>query len=538
MFDAIAQGFKQAKNKLAGLTELTEQNIETALQEVRTSLLEADVELGVVKAFLHRVKEEAVGEIVRIRGRGTGGQLLRVTAGDRFIKYCYDELVALMSSEGPPLRFAERGRPTGIMMVGLQGAGKTTTCAKLARYLKKQGKEVLLVAADLQRPAAIEQLQILGAQIQVHVFSDPKLTPVEVGRAGLEDAIRRKVDIVIYDTAGRLAIDEPLMQELASLYSLTQPENVFLVVSAMVGQDSVKVSKGFHERLQLTGVILTQLDGDARGGAAVSVKEVTGAPIRFVGVGESVDRLEEFRPDGIASRILGMGDIVGLIKDFEEVVDQKKAARDAMHMLQGHFTLDDFLQQIQVIQRMGPLQEVIGKIPGLSDIIPGNAKLDDRELNRVQVMIQSFTLFEKQDPYVLIREPTRVQRIAKGSGHSEEAVQEFVQQFLVMRQMMAGFMRQTGLFNKLPGFKQLSMVRNLKKQIAQGLEGGGPLAGIGSPFGGGGLPWMGGGGGGLPFGNMSSQESLTKVKSLSSAEKNARKAKRKREKEARRKGRR
>ncbi|HEX3343749.1 MAG TPA: signal recognition particle receptor subunit alpha, partial [Polyangiaceae bacterium] len=406
MFDALAKGFKAARNRLAGLTELTEQNVESALREVRLSLLEADVELGVVKAFLARVKEKALGEVVRVRSKQEG-QTVKVAAGDVFVKICHDELVAFMApGEGPPLTMAGKsGTPTGIMMVGLQGSGKTTTCAKLARWLQKQGHKPLLVAADMQRPAAVEQLKILGEQLGVPVFNVAGATPLDICRQALAHARGGgKHDVVIYDTAGRLAIDEPLMQELHDIKAAVEPQNVLLVIDAMIGQDAVKTSKAFHDRLGLTGVVLTKLDGDARGGAALSIKEVTGAAIRFTGVGEQLDKFEEFRADGMASRVLGMGDVVGLMKDFQEVVDEKDAAEKAMKMLEGQFSLDDFLEQVRMIQKMGSIKDLIAKMPGMADMLPPGVNVDDGELVRVEAIIQSFTRFERRDPYALIRE--------------------------------------------------------------------------------------------------------------------------------------
>ena len=522
MFDAIAKGFRQAKNRLAGLTELTEQNIDAALREVRLSLLEADVELGVVKAFLARVKDKALGEVVRIKAKGKDGEAMKVSAGDQFTKICHDELVSFMSAaDGPAITFADKG-PTGIMMVGLQGSGKTTSCAKLARYLQNDKHKPLLVAADMQRPAAVEQLQVLGKSIDVPVFSVPGASPVEICAQAASEASKLGCDVIIYDTAGRLAIDEKLMQELADIKSRTEPENIFLVIDAMIGQDAVKVSKGFHDRLSLTAVVLTKLDGDARGGAALSVKEVTGAPVRFAGVGEGTDKFEEFRPEGMASRVLGMGDVVGLMKDFQGVVDEEKAAEDAMKMLQGDFSLDDFLSQIRMIQKMGSLKDIVGKIPGM-DQLPTDVNLDDRELVKIEAMISSFTSFEKKDPYALIREPSRVARIAKGSGTPEPAVSELVQRFLFMKQMMSNMGGMGGLLGNIPGMKQLGAMKNLKKAAAQ-------MGGMGGfPGMGGGFPGMGGGAPG---------ESLTKMKALSDKEKNAKKAQRKREKEARKKSRR
>ncbi|HSO35971.1 MAG TPA: signal recognition particle protein [Labilithrix sp.] len=555
MFDAIAKGFRQAKNRLAGLTELTESNIDTALREVRLSLLEADVELGVVKTFLARVKDKALGEVVRIKAKGQGGEAMKVSAADQFVKICHDELVGFMTAEGPAITFAEKGAgPTGIMMVGLQGSGKTTTTAKLARYLQKENHKPLLVAADLQRPAAVEQLQVLGKQVDVPVFSIPGESPVTICERAEAEAKRLGCDVIIYDTAGRLAIDEKLMQELADIKAKTEPENIFLVVDAMIGQDAVKVSRGFHDTLALTGVILTKLDGDARGGAALSVKEVTGAAVRFAGVGEGVDKFEEFRPEGMASRVLGMGDVVGLMKDFEEVVDQEKAAEDAMKMLQGDFSLDDFLGQIKMIQKMGSLKDIVGKIPGM-DQLPTDVNLDDNELVKIEAMISSFTTFERKDPNALIREPNRVARIAKGSGVPDLAVTELVQRFLFMKQMMGNMGGMGGLLGNIPGMKQLGQMKNMRNMAKQ-MQGGGGFPGMGGM---GGFPGMGGMGGmggfpgmppgmggfpgmagfpGMPgMGGGAPAESMTKMKALSEKEKNAKKAQRKREKDARKKNR-
>jgi signal recognition particle subunit SRP54 len=545
MFDALTKGFKAARNRLAGLTELTEQNVESALREVRLSLLEADVELGVIKAFLARVKEKALGEVVRTRAKGQEGQTVKVSASEVFVKICHDELVGFMSpGDGPALTLAPKGQPTGIMMVGLQGSGKTTTCAKLARLLKKEGKRPLLVAADMQRPAAVEQLKILGEQVDVPVFNVAGATPLEICTQALAQARAAKHDVVIYDTAGRLAIDEPLMEELGAIKAAVEPQNVLLVVDAMIGQDAVKTSKAFHERLGLTGVVLTKLDGDARGGAALSVKDVTGAPVRYVGVGETLDKFEEFRADGMASRVLGMGDVVGLMKDFEQVVDEKDAAEKAMRMLEGQFTLDDFLEQVRMIQKMGSLKDLIAKMPGMGDMIPPGANLDDKELGRVEAIIQSLTKFERRDPYALIREPSRVQRVSKGSGQPESQVQELVQKFLFMKQMMDGMGQNLGMMGKIPGLKNVAMAKQMRKQMAQGggmpgmggfpgMPGMGGLPGMpGMGFPGMGFPGMGMPGGGPPA------ESLTKMRTLSTAEKNARKAARKREKDARKKSRR
>jgi signal recognition particle subunit SRP54 len=564
MFDTLSRGFRQAKNRLAGLTELTEQNIDSALREVRLSLLEADVEIGVVKAFLARVKEKALGQTHQNRVK-VEGQTHAVSASDIFVKICNDELISLMEHDGPPVKFAGSG-PTGIMMVGLQGSGKTTSSAKLARYLQKQGRKPLLVAADMQRPAAVEQLKVLGKSIDVPVFNLPDKSPVEICAAAADEAKKLGRDTIIYDTAGRLAIDEPLMEELADIKSKTTPENIYLVVDAMVGQDSVKTARSFHERLAISGVVLTKLDGDARGGAALSVKEVTQAPVLFTGIGETTDKFEEFRAEGMASRILGMGDVVGLMQNFEEVVDQKKAEADAARMLTGDFTLEDFLEHVRMIQKMGSLKDLVDKLP-LGGMLPGgipdNVNLDDRELVRIEAIIQSMTPFEKRDPYALVREPGRADRIAKGSGTKTEQVNELVQKFVFMRQMMSSLGQNMGMMGKIPGLKQIAMARGAKKMMQgggfPGMPGGFPGMPGGFPGMPGGFPGMPGGFPGMPgmggfpgmpgFPGMGMPgmgmpgmggpaESLTKMKPLSQSEKNAKKAARKRERDARKKGRR
>jgi signal recognition particle subunit SRP54 len=535
MFDALAKGFKAAKNRLAGLTELTEQNVESALREVRLSLLEADVELGVVKSFLARVREKALGEVVRTRTRGQGGQAIKVSASDAFVKICHDELVAFMTpGDSPRLALAPKGQLTGIMMVGLQGSGKTTTCAKLARWLQKDGHKPLLVAADMQRPAAVEQLRILGAQAGVPVFEVPGASPLDICSQALAHARAQKgaCDVIVYDTAGRLAIDEVLMKELVDIKAAVRPDNVLLVIDAMIGQDAVKTSKAFHDHLGLTGVVLTKLDGDARGGAALSVREVTGAAVLFAGVGEQLDKFEEFRPDGMASRVLGMGDVVGLMKDFQEVVDEKEATEKAMKMLEGDFSLDDFLEQVRMIQKMGSLKDLIAKMPGMGDMMPPGANIDDQELVRVEAIIQSFTKFERRDPNALIREPTRATRIAKGSGQPEQQVQELVQKFLFMKQMMGGLGANMGMLGRVPGMKNVAMAKQLRKQMAG--AGGAGLMGMGLP----GMPGMGFPGMGMPGAAPGPADGMTKMRALSATERNAKKAQRKREKEARRKSRR
>ena len=544
MFEALTKGFREAQNRLAGLTELNPKNVQAALKEVRLSLLEADVELGVVKRFLATVEEKALGQTVQTRVRH-GGETHKVSAGDQFVRICHDELVAMMDHEGDPVTFAASG-PTGVMMVGLQGSGKTTTTAKLARWFEKQGKSPLLVAADMQRPAAVEQLKVLGQQLSIPVFNIEGGTPLEICTAAREEAKKQNKDVIIYDTAGRLAIDEALMEELKSIKAAVSPQNIFLVIDAMIGQDSVKTARGFNDRLDVTGVILTKLDGDARGGAALSVKEVTGAPLIFVGMGETTDKLEPFRAEGMASRVLGMGDVVGLMQDFEEVVDQKKAEADAARMMQGQFTLDDFLNQVRTIQKMGSLKDLMEKIPGLGGMMPPGAaaNLDDSELGRIEAMIQSMTRAEREDPNVLVREPSRVARIAKGSAQPAEGVSELVQRFLFMRQMMGGMGGGDagGLLGKIPGMGGLNMARNMRRAMKSGkmqdmMQNMGGLGGMGGMPGLGGMPGFGGmpGMGGFPGMPGLGDAGGAKMRVLSKGEKNQKKNQRKRERDARKK---
>jgi signal recognition particle subunit SRP54 len=376
--------------------------------------------------------------------------------------------------------FSPRPAVTPIMMVGLQGSGKTTTSAKLARWLEKEkGRKPLLVAADVQRPGAIEQLQVLGQRLGIPVFAIPGGRPYDICVKGLEEARKQKRDTVIFDTAGRLAIDEPLMQELADIKEKTKPQNVLLVVDAMIGQDSVKTAKAFHDRLGLTGVVLTKLDGDARGGAALSIKEVTGAPVRFVGTGEGLEKLEAFRPDGMASRILGFGDVVGLMKDFEQVVDADRAEADARRMLEGRFTLEDFLEQIRTIQRMGPLKDLFEKLPMFGEAMPEGMNLDDRELKKVEALVSSMTRDERRRPELFQKEPTRIARVAKGSGRKPEDVVDLLQRFAFMRQMMEDIGQQAGLLARLPGMKQLALARKMKDVVrTSGLEGNPMMGGL------------------------------------------------------------
>ncbi|MBW2189381.1 MAG: signal recognition particle protein [Deltaproteobacteria bacterium] len=472
MFETLTKGFRNARNRLSGVTELTEENIDQALRDVRVSLLEADVEFGVTKAFLAQVKERAIGQTVETAVKSKKRKA-KIGPAEQFVKICQDELEAMMSFEGEPVDFAKPPKPTGIMMVGLQGSGKTTTAAKLARLLEdNNARRPLLVAADIARPGAIEQLEVLGGQINVPVFSIPGGLPIEICKRGLAHAKKLKCDTVIYDTAGRLAIDEALMKELADIRSSVDPQNVFLVVDAMIGQDSVKTAKSFDDLLGLSGVILTKLDGDARGGAAISIKNATGTAVKFVGTGETLDRLEEFRAEGMASRILGMGDVVGLMKDFEDVVDEEKAEQDAKRMLRGHFTLDDFLEQLQMLQNMGPLQDLLDKVPFFADSVPDGFQVDEREIGQIKAIVSSMTRQERAKSELFKKQPTRLTRVAKGSGTAEKQVAEILQRFSFMKKMMGSIGSQAGMLSKIPGMKQMAAANRLRDAVKiGGLEG-------------------------------------------------------------------
>ncbi len=511
MLEIVSKGFKSAKAALTGKTQLTEENINAAVREIRVSLLEADVELGVVRTFIGRVKERALGEVVHTEVKKSGKKVA-ATPGEHFILICQHELEKLMGpQEATPIVYR---RPyTIIMMVGLQGTGKTTTTGKLARYLLSEKRKPLLVAADVYRPAAVDQLKVLGKQLGVPVYAQEGLAPPQLCQDALREAKRRKCDVVIFDTAGRLAIDDAMMQELEEIKKRTHPDNVFLVCDAMAGQDTVRTASEFNRRLDITGFIMTKLDGDARGGAALSIKEITGKPIKFLGVGEGMDKLEPFRAEGLASRILGMGDIVGLMRDFEDVVDEKQAERDAKKLLRGDFTLDDFLTQIKMLQKVGSLSDIYEKFPVFGDAMPEGAQIDDSAFKVMESMIQSMTPAERNDPKVI--DKSRAERIARGSGRKPEQVQDLINRFSMMHGMMASFASQPGLLGNLPGFKQLGQMRKLKgkgmgdmqdlfsgKGMPQmpGMPGGMPGMPGGMPGMPGGMPGMPGGMPGMPAG--------------------------------------
>ncbi len=459
MLETVTKGFRAAKNRLAGKVEITPEMIDESLRDIRVSLLEADVAFDVVKKFVAQVREKAAGEVVKTSITDKKGRTMKVSPADHFIKICHDELENLMGPVDTSLKFAPKGQISGLMMVGLQGSGKTTTVAKLANLLLKQEKQPLLVAADIYRPAAVEQLKVLGAQLEVPVFFEPNLSPPELAKQGYAAARSQKRDVVLIDTAGRLAINEELMAELEAIKAAVHPENTLLVCDAMIGQDAVRTAAEFDRRLNLDGFILTKLDGDARGGAALSIKEVTGKPIKFLGMGESLDKLEEFRPEGLANRILGFGDIVGLMKDFEAVVDEEKAEEDAKRLLSGNFTMRDFVDQIRTVRKMGPLKDLLEKFPIFGEMTE-QLNPDEKELTKIEAMFDSMTEQERLRPE-LLDEP-RMDRVAKGSGRKKSEVKELLQKFTMMRQVMGSIGANPGLLGRIPGFRQLGQLHKLK----------------------------------------------------------------------------
>lgn len=427
-FEGLANRLQNVFGKLRSKGKLTEEDVGEALREVRLALLEADVNFKVVKDFIAKVKEQAIGQEV----------MKSFTPGMVVIDIVNKELTALMG--GTQSKLARSNRPpTVIMMAGLQGAGKTTTSGKLAKMLLKQNHKPLLVACDIYRPAAIKQLQVLGEQLKVPVFAlGDQVNPVDIAKQGLQHAKDHGHDYVIIDTAGRLHIDENLMDELKNVRTAVDPDEILLVVDAMTGQDAVNVAESFHQQLELTGVVLTKLDGDTRGGAALSVKAVTGCPIKFVASGEKMDALEPFFPDRMASRILGMGDMLTLIEKAQAGIDMDKAKEMERKMRNAEFTFDDFLDQMEQVKKMGPLDQILEMLPGANKIKGmKDMKVDDKQMARVEAIVKSMTKEEKRKPELL--NASRRKRIALGSGNSVQEVNRFIKQFDDMRKMMKQF---------------------------------------------------------------------------------------------------
>jgi len=421
MFSQLGDKLQEIFKELRGHGTITESNIDNALRQVRLTLLEADVDFQVAKNFIARVKQKALGEAV----------LRSITPGQQIVKIFHDELTALLGENAVPLNL---GKPGRILIVGLNGSGKTTSAAKLARLLKKQGRAPALVACDLQRPAAVEQLATLGKQIDVPVFV-PDSNEKNVQRAAaaaLEWQDREAANIDIFDTAGRQEIDEPLLEELKALKELLQPQETLLVVDAATGQQAVSVAAHFNDALQITGIILTKLDGDARGGAALSMREVTRCPIKFVGTGEKLDQFEPFIPERLAGRILGMGDVVGLVEKAAEAIDEQEAARLERKLRTASFDFNDFLAQFKMMRKMGPLENILGMLPGVGNV--QSLSIDEKQLKRTEAIVLSMTSEERAHPDVL--NARRRQRIARGSGSTVTEVNDLLRRFDQMRKMM------------------------------------------------------------------------------------------------------
>lgn len=426
VFENLSNKLQDTFRKLRGMGKLTEKNIEDALREVRLALLEADVNFKVVKDFIAGVKERAIGQEV----------MNSLTPGQQVVKIVYDELTRLMGEKEAPLTIASQP-PTVIMLVGLQGAGKTSTAGKLGALLKRQGRRPLLVAADIYRPAAVQQLQVLGKQLEIPVFHIERANPVTISTKGKEHSLAYQRDTLIIDTAGRLHVNPEMMDELKQIKAAVKPDEILLVVDAMTGQDAVNVANSFHEAIGLTGVILTKLDSDTRGGAALSIRSVTKCPIKFIGLGEKLDQLEQFHPSRMASRILGMGDVLTLIEKAEANFDPKKAKNLLDKVRKADFTLDDFLDQLREMRKMGPLEQILGMLPGQYTKALKGIQVDEKELVKVEAIIQSMTKQERAN--VQLINGSRRRRIAAGSGTSVQDVNRVLQQFEQSRKMMKQF---------------------------------------------------------------------------------------------------
>ena len=449
IFEGLSDKLQNAFGKLRSKGKLTEADVKTAMREVKMALLEADVNFKVVKDFVKVVQERCVGEEV----------LKSLTPGQMVVKIVNEELTALMGDVQSKLTYSSQP-PTVIMMVGLQGAGKTTTSGKLGGYLKKDGKSPLLVACDVYRPAAIKQLQVVGEKLEIPVFTmGDQVSPVEIAKKALEHAKSHSNDVVIIDTAGRLHVDEVLMQELKDIKTQVNPQEILLVVDSMTGQDAVNVSESFNEILGVDGVVLTKLDGDTRGGAALSIRAVTQKPIKFIGMGEKLDNLEPFYPDRMASRILGMGDVLSLIEKAESALDMEKAKELGQKLKKNEMDFEDFLMQLEQVQNLGPLDKLLELVPGMGNLKGQIGDLDSKgkEINRTKAIIQSMTLEERRNPQIL--NASRKKRIARGSGTSVQDVNRLIKQFNEMKKMMKMF-QSSGMMGKMkkggfPGMPKL-----------------------------------------------------------------------------------
>lgn len=472
MFDALADRLEDAWKKLRGQDKITEANMQDALKEVRRALLEADVNLQVVKTFIADVEKAAIGAEV----------IAGVNPGQQLIKIVYDELVKVMGESNVPLAQAEKA-PTVILMAGLQGTGKTTATAKLALYLRKQERSALMVATDIYRPAAIDQLKTLGEQIDVPVFElGNQANPVDIATQGVEKAKEMGIDTVIIDTAGRLQIDEEMMLELSRVKKAVNPDDTLLVVDAMTGQEAANLTRTFHDQIGVTGAILTKMDGDTRGGAALSVRQISGQPIKFVGVGEKVEALQPFYPDRMASRILSMGDVLTLVEKAQEEIDLSDVEQMQSKILEAKFDFNDFLKQMRLMKNMGSFGSILKMIPGMNKLSTKDIEKGEGELKRTEAMISSMTLEERKNPDLLAKSPNRRRRIAKGSGHPETEVSKLITNFTRMRGMMqqmgqGGMPAMPGMGGGMPGM-------------------GGGMPGMGGMFGQGPAPGFRGHGGG------------------------------------------
>lgn len=423
MFESLSDRLQDVVHKIKGYGKITEENISEMMREIRLSLLEADVNYKVVKEFTNNVKEKALGEEVN----------KSLNPGELFVKIVKDELTELLGGENTPLNVS--GNPATLMLVGLQGSGKTTTIGKLANYLRKNNKKKpLLVACDVYRPAAIDQLKQIGKELNIEVYSEGKGNPVEISKNGIKYAKDNGYDYVLIDTAGRLQIDESLMDELDNIQKKVNPDETILVIDSMMGQDAINVINGFNDKIKLSGVILTKLDGDTRGGVALSVKHLTNLPIKFIGVSEKMDGLTPFYPERMASRILGMGDILSIVEQVQSEIDEKEAEKTAKKMMKGNFDLEDFLNQLNQIKKLGPLENLLKLLPGAKKMGLNNVNIDPKIMKRTEAIVLSMTLEERRDPSIL--KASRKKRIADGSGTTVTDVNKLLNQFEEMKKMM------------------------------------------------------------------------------------------------------